>query len=130
MESNVVGIRDTRVTSGEFGDYAYRKFLWWAFGQMQTKGLFLRNVAVNRTEDPVNAAGADDAGNFYSQLYGIPVEELQEILLKADKNGVSIVELHNRLKAGVRGDALFKRAARGQRKKTDDVGDLPNGTDG
>jgi hypothetical protein len=86
---------DTRIGSSEFGDFQYAQFIEWCFYERQSKGGFLRNLAVARTESnqPVIASQRE----YYCKVYGIDPDELMRRILEADANGVSIVELHRQL---------------------------------
>jgi hypothetical protein len=108
-------VKDTRIQSSELRDYGYKLFLRWAFANGQTKADFIRNIAVNRASTPDNVLEANRGMEHYAKLYGMTYEELDEVIARADQNGVSIVELQNRLAQGVRGEALYKRGQRGKR---------------
>lgn len=101
---------DTRIFSAEFGDYHYRRFLAWSFVERQSKAAFLRNLAVARTE--ANRSEIDDPLDHYAKLYSLPLEELLEAIYNADRNGVSVAQLHQRLEAGIRGEALWDKKGR------------------
>ena len=127
MASNVVALRDTRIMSGDFGEFDYQKFLDWAFVESQSKSMFIRNVAVNRANDAENVQRTSNGLDFYAARYELSVEELREIIRGCDRAGISVPEMHNRLQKGVRGEALFKRPPRGRgRKKAEES----NGTEG
>lgn len=108
----MIPVKDTRIQSSEFGDFHYRKFLKWAFANDRTKADFLRNVAVARVDQPDNERQIDSGLEHYSKLYNLSLDELDEVIGKADQNGVSLVELHNRLASGLRGELLWKRSER------------------
>lgn len=110
MVSSVKIMSDTRITSAEFGDYHYRRFLQWSFAERQSKAAFLRNLAVARTE--ANRNEIDDPLLHYSKLYGLPLEELLDAIYNADQNNISVAQLHQRLEAGLRGDALWDKKGR------------------
>lgn len=86
---------DTRIGSSEFGDYQYAKFIEWCFYERQSKGGFLRNLAVARTEanEPVMASQRD----YYCKVYGISADELLRRIIESDAEGTTIVELHRQL---------------------------------
>ena len=133
MELKVVGQRDTRIFSSDFGKRQYMDFLRWAASNGQAKSMFLRNLAVDRVYDPSNKASADTGCTWLANHYGLTEEEFNDFLLRADSNGVSVPEFLNRLENGLRGDDLVKRSPRGRSKKNDDDtdSDLPfNGTEG
>jgi hypothetical protein len=91
-----MNVSDTRIGSSEFGDYQYARFVFWAFLERQSKGAFLRNVAVARTE--ANASNISAAAEYYCKLYGFESpEELWCAVLQADSDGISVAELHRRL---------------------------------
>jgi hypothetical protein len=103
-------VPDTRISSAEFGDYHYKRFLSWCFVERQSKAAFLRNVAVSRTES--NREEINHGFNHYCKAYGLTEEELLECLTQADANNVSIAQLHERLESGLRGEDAW-----GKRKK-------------
>lgn len=90
-------VADTRIGSSEFGDYQYARFLEWAFFERQSKGAFIRNISVARTE--VNEANGVISGQreYYCRAYGLSKDELLRRILEADSQGISIPELHRRL---------------------------------
>lgn len=109
-------VADTRITSAEFGDYHYRKFLEWCFTERQSKAAYLRNLAVARTG--ANTGNIDTAMDHYCKLYGLSREELQEYVYLADQNNVSIAMLHDRLEQGVRGEEAWgKGTPKGKRRR-------------
>lgn|GEM_PF-2971151 len=88
-------VADTRIGSSEFGDYQYARFVLWAFLVRQSKGAFLRNIAVARTE--ANQGTIAESLAYYCQVYGLEEEELLRRVLAADADGKSSVSLHQEL---------------------------------
>lgn len=86
---------DTRIGSSEFGDFQYAQFIEWCFYERQSKGGFLRNLAVARTG--ANESIISAQREYYCKVYGIDSDELMRRILEADANGISIVELHRQL---------------------------------
>jgi hypothetical protein len=110
-------VSDTRITSAEFGDYHYRRFLEWCFTERQSKAAFLRNMGVARTG--ANQDNIDRAMDHYCKLFDLSREQLQEYVFLADQNNVSIAMLHDRLEKGLRGeDAWGKGTPKGKRRKS------------
>ncbi|MGH3054499.1 MAG: hypothetical protein ACRDL7_05920 [Gaiellaceae bacterium] len=114
----LVAVKDRRVQTSELTDFHYRKLLIWAFVNGQAKGGFARNVLVARTTSPENESEQTKGMSHYSTLYKIPEDELEALITHADQNGVSLVELHNRLEKGFRGEEAVKRSSRRQGKKS------------
>ena len=109
-------VSDTRITSAEFGDYHYRRFLQWCFSERQSKAAFLRNMAVARTG--ANEDTIDRATDHYCKLYQLTPDELKEYVFQADQNNVSIAMLHDRLEQGLRGEEAWgKGTPKGKRRK-------------
>lgn len=102
-------VTDTRISSAEFGDYHYRRFLLWCFAERQSKAAYLRNMAVARVD--ANQDVINNISSHYCQLYDLSLEELQEYIYLADLNGVSISMLHDRLEQGLRGEEAWGRAS-------------------
>jgi hypothetical protein len=92
---DLVTVADTRITCAEFGDYHYQEFLSWAFLDRQSKAALLRNMAIARTDS--NQALIERKLSYYARLYKKTVEEIQQRILQADDEGLSVVELHRRL---------------------------------
>lgn len=86
-------IPDTRILSADLGQYHYVRFLLWAFSDRQSKAALLRNAIVARID--ANASSIDEKLNFYSQLYAVTPNQLSERILAADREGTSIVKLHD-----------------------------------
>lgn len=103
-------VAETRISSAEFGDYHYKRFLSWCFAERQSKAAFLRNVAVSRTE--ANREEIDEVLQHYCKLYSLQKEELLQHIYEADKNNVSIAQLHERLEAGLRGEDAWGKKRR------------------
>lgn len=103
-------VSDTRISSAEFGDFHYKRFLAWCLVERQSKAAFVRNIVVSRVES--NRSEIDQGLAHYSRLYGLSEEELLEHVYRADRNNVSIAQLHERLEAGLRGEAAW-----GKKKK-------------
>lgn len=113
----LIPVSDTRISSAEFGDFHYKKFLEWSFTERQSKAAFLRNVAVARTG--ANLDSINVAIDHYCKLYKLTREELQEYIYIADQNNVSIASLHDRLEQGLRGEDAWgkgKSASRTSKK--------------
>ncbi|MDZ7355911.1 MAG: hypothetical protein ONB55_22550 [candidate division KSB1 bacterium] len=112
----MVGIvPDARISSAEFGDYHYKRFLAWCFVERQSKAAFLRNVVVSRTE--TNRDEINDGLKHYSNLHGLTELELLEYIYLADQNNVSIAQLHDRLEKGLRGEDAWGKKKRGGEKR-------------
>jgi hypothetical protein len=98
----------TRITSAEFGDWHYVQLLCWAFtDKKQSKGTLIRDIAAARVEDGNNRAVLHEKLQEFVKMYRLgSVEELRERVLQADKDGVTIKELHRQLAdaAGVETD--------------------------
>lgn len=112
----LVPVKDTRIQSAEMGDFHYRKFVEWAFVNRQTKGTFLANVGKARVVDAANAKEQLEGLEHYALLYNLTIEQVRDCIADADQNGVSTVELHDRLAKGLRGEEATKRSNR--RKKS------------
>jgi hypothetical protein len=100
-------VPDTRISSAEFGDYHYKRFLAWCFVERQSKAAFLRNVAVSRTES--NREEINHGLLHYCKVYALTEDELLDYMYQADQNNVSIAQLHERLEKGLRGEAAWER---------------------
>lgn len=85
-------VSDTRISTGELGEYHYQRFLQWSFVQRQSKAAFARNVLVARTD--ANADGIDQGLEFYANRYGISTEELCELVAQLDNEKKSISQIH------------------------------------
>lgn len=100
----------TRITSAEFGDWHYLQLLCWAFtDKKQSKGTLIRDIGAARVEDDGNRAVLHEKLQEFVKMYGLgSVEELRERVLQADKDGVTIKELHRQLAdaAGVETDEV------------------------
>lgn len=98
----------TRITSAEFGDWHYLQLLCWAFtDKKQSKGSLIRDIAASCVENSSNRAVLHEKLQAFVKMYGLgSVEELRERVLQADKDGVTIKELHRQLAdaAGVETD--------------------------
>jgi len=103
-------VADTRISSAEFGDYHYKRFLAWCFAERQSKAAFLRNVAVSRTE--ANRDEINEVLEHYCKLYSMTEDDLLWHIYQADKNNISIAQLHERLESGLRGEGAW-----GKKKK-------------
>jgi hypothetical protein len=95
---------NTRITSADFGDYHYQQFLNWTFCDRQSKAALIRNLAVARTD--ANTELISGKLEYYTELYGLTMAELQKRIFEADAEGISVAELHRRLTA----EAEQKRA--------------------
>lgn len=120
-------VADTRIGSSELGDFQYARFILWAFLVRQSKGGFIRNIAVARTE--ANEPSIQQMTEFYCAAYGLSEEELLRKVLEADALGKSSVELHRQLEAESSGDTsiLPKRSSKKRGRKP---GQKPNKSDG
>lgn len=85
-------VSDTRISTGELGEYHYQLFLQWAFVQRQSKAAFARNVLVARTD--ANSEVIHHGLEFYANRYNITVEELCELLAQFDAEKKSISQIH------------------------------------
>jgi hypothetical protein len=85
-------VSDTRISTGELGEFHYQRFLQWAFVQRQSKAAFARNVLVARTD--ANNTGIDQGLEFYATRYGISIEELCELIAQLDNEKRSISQIH------------------------------------
>lgn len=108
----LIPVKDTRIQSAEMGDFHYRKFLEWAFVNRQTKGAFLANIGKARVADSGNTKEQLEGLEHYSRLYNLSIDEVKDCIAQADQNGVSVVELHDRLAKGLRGEEATKRSNR------------------
>ena len=88
-------VSDTRVSTGELGEYHYQRFIQWAFVQRQSKAAFARNIIVARTD--ANSEGIDQGLEFYASRYGISVQELCELIAELDNDKRSISQIHAEL---------------------------------
>jgi hypothetical protein len=85
-------VSDTRVSTGELGEYHYQRFLQWAFVQRQSKAAFARNILVARTD--TNSEGIDQGLEFYAARYKISIDELCELIAQLDNEKKSISQIH------------------------------------
>lgn len=113
--ANPIFVSDTRISSAEFGDFDYKRFLVWAFTERQSKAAFLRNIGVARTRD--NLSVTDTALQHYCELYQLTDDELRTYIYLADQNNVSIAALHQRLEKGLRGDQLWENPKQTKKRK-------------
>lgn len=102
----------TRITSAEFGDWHYVQLLCWAFtDKKQSKGTLLRDIGAARVEDASNRAVLNEKLQEFVKMYCLgSVEELRERVLQADKDGITLKELHRQLAkaAGVETDETME----------------------
>lgn len=85
-------VSDTRISTGELGEFHYQRFLQWSFVQRQSKAGFARNVLVARTD--ANSEGIDQGLEFYANRYNISIEELCELIAQFDNEKKSISQIH------------------------------------
>jgi hypothetical protein len=89
----------TRITSAEFGDWHYVQLLCWAFtDKKQSKGTLLRDIGAARVEDVHNRDVLTEKLQEFVKMYRLnSIEELRERVLQADKDGITLKELHRQL---------------------------------
>lgn len=85
-------VSDTRISTGELGEFHYQRFLQWCFVQRQSKAAFARNVLVARAD--ANTSGIDQGLEFYAERYKISIEELCNLIAELDNGKRSISQIH------------------------------------
>ena len=95
---------DTRLSTGELGDYHYSLFLKWAFVERQNKGGFGRNIIAARAES--NLEVIKEGIGFYAIAADLTPEQLEKWIIELDAAGAQVSTIHRALTEGTLEDTL------------------------
>lgn len=88
----------SRITTAGLGSYYLKYLLLWALVENQAKGAFAANIIKARVD--ANKDGIVEGLEHYAKEYGLTVEELTDTVIKMDKKGRSIPQIHKDLRGG------------------------------
>jgi hypothetical protein len=90
---------DTRFSTAPLPSYHYKRFLFWAFCDRKSKSNLSKDILVARTE--ANETLIERKLLDYATEYNLSVEELSDLILQANIDGLSFAKLHEGLKEKV-----------------------------